>query len=85
VKQPAYGEIRTANIKKKLVKDNLSVEAAAPANAVQQSSSGKRTYTANRELPTQTVLELLQAQLPRQYELAEIIGKWIAGCRRGRV
>jgi hypothetical protein len=39
VKQAAYGETRTANIKKKLMKNNLSGEAAAPANAGQQSSS----------------------------------------------
>ena len=39
VKQAAYGETRTANIKKKLMKNELSVEAAAPANAVQQSSN----------------------------------------------
>lgn len=34
-------------------------------------------HNANRELPTQKVLELLKAQLPRQYELAEVVGKWI--------
>jgi hypothetical protein len=28
-------------------------------------------------LPTQKVLEFLRAQLPQQYELAEIVGKWI--------
>jgi len=78
VKQAAYGETRTANIKKKLMKNNLSSEAAAPANASQQISSGKRiAYNRNRELTTQTVLELLKAQLPRQYELAEIVGKWV--------
>jgi hypothetical protein len=38
MKQAAYGETRTANIKKKLMKNKLSVEAATPANAVQQSS-----------------------------------------------
>jgi hypothetical protein len=46
----------------------------------QRSSKAERVaikYNANRELPTQTVLDLLKAQLPRQYELAEIVGKWI--------
>jgi hypothetical protein len=38
VKQAAYGETRTAIIKKKLMKNNLSDEAAAPANAGQLSS-----------------------------------------------
>ncbi len=39
VKQAAYGETRAANIKKKLMKNKLPGEAAAPANAVQQSST----------------------------------------------
>jgi hypothetical protein len=34
-------------------------------------------YNYNRELPTQKVLELLKLELPSQYELAEIVGKWI--------
>jgi len=37
VKQAAYGETRTAIIKKKLMKNNLSGEAAAPANPGQLS------------------------------------------------
>ncbi|HEX3797393.1 MAG TPA: hypothetical protein VH413_01730 [Verrucomicrobiae bacterium] len=80
VKQAAYGETRTANIKKKLMKNKLSGEAAAPANAVQQSSTRAERvtkYNYNRELPTLKVLEFLRAQLPQQYELAEIVGKWI--------
>ena len=32
---------------------------------------------ANRALPTARVLELLRRWLPRQYELAEVVGKWI--------
>ena len=63
------------------MKNNLSVEAAAPANAGQLSSTRAQRvaikYNVNRELPKQTVLDLLKAQLPRQYELAEIVGKWI--------
>jgi hypothetical protein len=31
----------------------------------------------NLSLPAQTGLNLLKAQRPRQYELAEIVGKWI--------
>ena len=34
-------------------------------------------HNANRELPTATVLELVKAQLPQQFELAEVVGKWI--------
>ena len=77
MKQAAYGETRTAIIKKKLMKNKFKIEAAAPANASQLSPKQPVTYNPNRELPTQTVLELLKAQLPRQYELAEIVGKWI--------
>ena len=81
VKQATYGETRTANIKKKLMQNKLQIEAATPANAGQQSSSRTERvsikHNANRELPTQKVLELLKAQLPRQYELAEVVGKWI--------
>jgi hypothetical protein len=78
VKQAAYGETRTAIIKKKLMKNQLSGEAAAPANAVQPSSTaGVVKHHANRTLPTQRVLELLRTQLPRQYELAEVVGKWV--------
>jgi len=80
VKQAAYGETRAANIKKKLMKNKLSGEAAAPANADQLSSNRAERvtkYNYNRELPTQKVLEFLRMQLPQQYELAEIVGKWI--------
>ena len=32
---------------------------------------------ANRELPTEKVLSLLQKEAPRFFELAEVVGKWI--------
>ena len=35
------------------------------------------THCANRQLATERVLELLRAKFPRQYELAEIVGRWI--------
>jgi hypothetical protein len=35
------------------------------------------TRRTNRELRTDTVLSELKAQLPEQYELAEIVGRWI--------
>ena len=63
-----------------------TIEASAPANVrpssvsktskvVQSSVSLKYNY--NRELPTQKVLDYLREQMPEQYELAEIVGKWI--------
>ncbi|HEY5298682.1 MAG TPA: hypothetical protein VIK59_12250 [Verrucomicrobiae bacterium] len=80
MKQATYGETRAANIKKKLMKNKLQIEAATPANADQLSSNrgGRVTkYNYNRELPTNTVLEFLRKQLPEQYELAEVVGKWV--------
>lgn len=59
---------------------NFQIEASAPANVRPASVSKTRAcaaHNANRELPTQSVLALLKAQLPRQYELAEIVGRWI--------
>jgi hypothetical protein len=32
---------------------------------------------ANRALPTHRVLDLLRRWMPRQYELAEVVGQWI--------
>ena len=32
---------------------------------------------ANRELPTEKVLSLLQKETPRFFELAEVVGKWV--------
>ncbi len=34
-------------------------------------------HNSNRELSTSRVLDYLKAQLPEQYELAEIVGKWV--------
>jgi hypothetical protein len=80
VKQAAYGETLTAIIKKKLMKNKILIEAAAPANA-SQLSSNKQTgfvrHCANRRLPTEKVLNCLRTQLPSQYELAEVVGKWV--------
>jgi hypothetical protein len=31
----------------------------------------------NRQLPTQTLLQLLQNEAPRLWELAQVVGKWV--------
>jgi hypothetical protein len=49
-------------------------EASAPAN-VRPSSVSK--HSVNRGLPTDKVLNLLRTRLPQQYELAEVVGKWV--------
>jgi hypothetical protein len=57
-------------------------EASAPAN-VRPSSVAKTKQTdfakhcANRRLSTEAVLNCLRTLLPSQYELAEVVGKWV--------
>jgi hypothetical protein len=65
---------------KKAMKTTKSIEASAPANVRPSSLSKTRAFAAhnaNRELSLQKVLDLLKSQLPQQFELAEIVGKWI--------
>jgi len=44
-------------------------------------SAGKQPefvrHCANRRLSTEAVLHYLRTRLPRQYELAEVVGKWV--------
>jgi hypothetical protein len=85
VKQATYGETRAANIKKKLMKNKIKVEAATPANADQQSSIKTDTRAkintarrqANRALNTERLLALLRRETPNFFELAEVVGKWV--------
>ena len=85
VKQAAYGETRAAIIKKKLMKTKITIEAAAPANADQQSSIKTDTRAKidmarrnlNRSLNTDKLLALLRNEAPKFYALAEVVGKWV--------
>ena len=86
VKQAAYGETRTAIIKKKLMKNKkFELEASAPANAVQQSSIKTSTLPRldyklrrrNQQLPTQKLLALLEAEAPDFWRMAHVVGKWV--------
>ena len=85
VKQAAYGETRTAIIKKKLMKNKIKVEAAAPANAVQQSSKKPDSRPrinlarrkANQRLKTDRLLALLRKETPNFFALAEVVGQWV--------
>jgi hypothetical protein len=71
---------------KKAMKTTNQNEASAPAN-VRPSSVSKTSRTekqqrfirhcANRGLSTEAVLNYLRARLPRQYEIAEVVGKWV--------
>src|ERR1019366_1127217 len=81
VKRAANGRVTDSGFKKKAMNTtNFKNEATAPAN-VRPSSVSKTSafaaHRANRELPTQTVLDLLKTQLPTQYELVEIVGRWV--------
>jgi len=53
---------------------NSTIEASAPAN-VRPSSVSK--HQANRALSTNAVLNCLRQRLPQQYNLAEVVGKWV--------
>jgi hypothetical protein len=58
------------------------IEASAPAN-VRPSSVSKNSksdfvrHCRSRRLSTEAVLNCLRKQLPRQYEVAEVVGKWV--------
>ena len=85
VKQAAYGGTRTANIKKKLMKNKVQFEAAAPANAGQPSSITNRPLPkinfarryVNRSLTTESLIALLRREAPHCFALAEVVGKWV--------
>ena len=85
VKQAAYGETRAAIIKKKLMKNKIKSEAAAPANADQLSSNKPDSRAnidftrrnANRNLNTEKLLALLRRETPKFFELVEVVGKWV--------
>jgi len=63
---------------------NSKIEASAPAN-VRPSSVSKTgnaqpdfvRHCTNRKLSTEAVLNYLRTRLPSQYELAEVVGKWV--------
>jgi hypothetical protein len=81
VKRAAYGRVTDSGFKKKAMKTtNSRIEASAPAS-VRPTSVSKTTdfvrHCQNRKLATEAVLNYLRTRLPRQYELAEVVGKWV--------
>jgi hypothetical protein len=55
-------------------------EASAPADGRPSSVSKPKDFVrhcTNRKLSTEAVLNYLRTRLPRQYELAEVVGKWV--------
>ena len=64
--------------KKAMKTTNSRIEASAPANGRPSSVSKDFVkHCANRGLSTETVLNHLRTRLPRQYEVAEVVGKWV--------
>ena len=75
VKRAAYGRVTDSGFKKKAMKTTNSInEASAPANVRPSSVSKHQT---NRGQSTEAVLNCLRTKLPQQYELAEVVGKWV--------
>ena len=70
--------------KKAMKTTKSNIEASAPANVRPSSVSktGKAQpdfvrHCTNRRLTTEAVLNYLRARLPKQYEVAEVVGKWV--------
>jgi hypothetical protein len=66
--------------------NTIQTSSEAGGGFVQKTSSVSNTsqrrqefvrHCANRRLSTETVLNCLRTQLPRQYEVAEVVGKWV--------
>jgi hypothetical protein len=62
--------------------NNIMIEASAPASvrptSVSKTKQGEfAKHCANRGLSTEAVLNCLRTLMPRQYELAEVVGKWV--------
>ena len=90
VKRAAYGDSWGTWKKKLMQTKKIKNEAAGTDSSLKQAlgkAEGGRqnkekhcefvSHCANRKLPTEAVLNHLRAQLPKQYELVEVVGKWI--------
>jgi hypothetical protein len=85
VKRAANGRVTDSGFKKKAMKTTNQFEASAPANVRPSSvSNASKTVQAdfvrhceNRRLSTETILNYLRTRLPRQYEVVEVVGKWV--------
>jgi hypothetical protein len=67
------------------MKTSNTIEASAPANVRPSKSVSKTSnrqpdfvrHCSNRRLTTEAVLNYLRTRLPKQYEVAEVVGKWV--------
>ncbi len=87
VKRAANGDSWGTWKKKLMQTKNIKIEASTGSSLKQAlgntRGARRRTETsfaqhcANRGLSTETVLNYLRTQLPQQYDLAEVVGKWV--------
>jgi hypothetical protein len=62
------------------IKNHLPEGSGSNPQANHPPKAGRQVFLAhceNRRLNTEAVLNYLRTRLPRQYELAEVVGKWI--------
>jgi len=62
--------------KKKTMK-TYTIQKSGLQSRSEQLNKAYAKHRANRELPMQSVLNFLKTRLPQQYQLAEIVGKWV--------
>jgi len=70
----------TENIMKKTATNTTPKPAVKPATEQPRPTKPFVNFELreqNRQLPTDKVLDLLKSSMPRQFELAEVVGKWI--------
>ena len=73
-------ESRSAQLSSSSTSTAAAAEAAAPSPVAKPDNRlpiDSETRKKNRTLPTPKVLNLLHAQLPAVYRLAEVVGKWV--------
>ena len=64
-------------LRKKNTMKNQKLNSGLQNRSEQSGVNDVMRHDANRGLPTEKVLNYLRTRLPRQYELAEVVGKWV--------
>jgi hypothetical protein len=72
--------MRTKKSKNEAASTSSSLKQALGTTDRRQSNEKQHEFVKhceNRKLPTEAVLNYLRTQFPKQYEVAEVVGKWI--------
>ena len=72
--------MQTKNFKKEASTGSSLKQALGNARGAKQRREGQQNFIRhceNRRLNTEMVLNYLRTKLPQQYELAEVVGKWV--------